>query len=43
MGVSGIEVNKETKIENYPKPLSIKGTETILEQMKKCVCKIYLD
>ena len=34
------ETNKEKKIEKYPKPLSKKGTEKILEQMKNCVCKI---
>ena len=34
------EINKEKKIEYNIKPLSVKGTETILEQMKKCVCKI---
>ena len=31
----------EKKIVNYPEYINIKGTETILEQMKKCICKIY--
>ena len=31
----------EKYINSSPEPLSIKATETILEQMKKCVCKIY--
>ena len=32
---------KEKYISTSPEPLSIKGTKTILEQMQKCVCKIY--
>ena len=31
----------EKKIVNYPEYINIQGTETILEQMKKCICKIY--
>ena len=27
----------------YPKPVSIEGTEKILDQMKNCVCKIILE
>ena len=30
----------EKNIEDYPKSISLKGTEIILEQMKKKVCKI---
>ena len=29
------------KIKNYPEPVTIKETKEILEQMKKCICKIY--
>ena len=28
------------KIEDYPKSISLEGTEIIIEQMKKKVCKI---
>ena len=34
------EINLEKYIENSPEPVSIEGTEKILFQMKKCVCKI---
>jgi len=34
------EINLEQYIENSPEPVSIEGTEKILFQMKKCVCKI---
>ena len=30
----------EKYIENSPNPLTIEGTETILFQMKNCICKI---
>ena len=30
----------EKNIEDYPKSISLEGTEIILEQMKKKVCKI---
>ena len=29
--------------ENYPEPINTKGIETILHQMKRCICKIYKD
>ena len=29
------EIEKEIYIENYPKPISLKSTEKIIEQMKK--------
>ena len=32
---------KEKYINNSPEPLNIEATEKIIEQMKKCVCKIY--
>ena len=35
-----IEVENEKAIELYPLPITIEGTEIILEQMKKCICKI---
>ena len=28
-------------LEKYPKPISIKGTKEILNQMENCICKIY--
>ena len=34
------EIKFEQYIENSPEPVSIEGTEKILFQMKKCVCKI---
>ena len=34
-------VIQEKLIEDQPIPVSIEGTEIILDQMKKCVCKIY--
>ena len=34
------ELNQEQYNENSPEPISIEGTEKILFQMKKCVCKI---
>ncbi len=33
---------KKLIIENSPKPVSIEGTQKILDQMKNCVCKIIL-
>ena len=35
-------VKKEIMLANYPPPISIKGTEIILEQMKKYICKIFI-
>ena len=34
---------KEKYIEDYPNPITLESTETILNQMKNCVCKIYMD
>ena len=34
-------MSNEKKITNYPEFVNIKGTEIILEQMKKSICKIY--
>jgi len=34
-------IKEEKYINNAPEPLSIDATEKILEQMKKCICKIY--
>ena len=31
----------EIQIETFPKPITIKGTEIILNQMKNCICKIF--
>ena len=31
----------EKKICDYPEFVNIEGTETILEQMRKSICKIY--
>ena len=36
------EVEKELISENYPRTLTIDGTKKILEQMEKCICKIYI-
>ena len=35
-------VIQEKLIEDQPIPVSIEGTEIILDQMKKCICQIYL-
>ena len=35
------DVYKEKKIKNAIEPVSIEKTEKIIDQMKKCVCKIY--
>ena len=35
------EVEKEIYNEKYPRIISAEGTKKILEQMEKCVCKIY--
>jgi len=35
------DIEKEKKIEKYPRPISIKGTKEILNQMENCICKIY--
>ena len=34
------EVEKEKALDLYPLPVTIEGTNIILEQMKKCICKI---
>ena len=31
----------EIKIDKFPQPVTIKSTETILNQMKNCICKIF--
>ena len=36
-----MEEEKEKYLENSPIPISIKGTETIITQMKNGICKIY--
>lgn len=35
------DIKLEKLIENSPNPVSIKGTENILFQIKNCICKIY--
>ena len=35
-----LDIKEERYINKSPIPVSIKGTEIILEQMKQCVCKI---
>jgi hypothetical protein len=32
---------KEKDIETSPEPVSLKGTEKILDQMNNCVCRIF--
>ena len=34
---------REKYLEDYPIPITAEGTEIILNQMKKCICKIYMD
>ena len=34
------EFEKEKALDLYPLPVTIEGTNIILEQMKKCICKI---
>ena len=34
---------KEKYLEDYPIPITAESTEIILNQMKKCICKIYMD
>ena len=34
------EFQKEKAVENYPIPVTIEGTTTILNQLKNCICKI---
>ena len=34
---------KEKYIEDYPIPITAENTEIILNRMKKCICKIYID
>ena len=36
-------MEKEKIIRNMPEPVSISGTETILNQMKNCICKIRIN
>ena len=33
-------IQEEKYIEKYPNPITIDGTETIIYQMKNCICKI---
>jgi len=37
------DIKKEIIIEKYPRPIAIKGTKEILNQMENCICKIYKD
>ena len=37
------EINKEKKLNNGIEPVSIEKTEKIINQMKNCVCKIYIN
>ena len=37
------DIVKEKINLKFPKPVSIEGTEKILDQMKNCVCKIILE
>ena len=34
------QIVNESALDLYPKPVTVEGTNTILEQMKKCICKI---
>ena len=34
------DIEKEKIINNYPKPVTIKGTMKILYQLQNCICKI---
>ncbi len=34
--------NQEKLLENYPLPVTIEQTKRILEQLEKCICKIYM-
>ena len=34
------DITKEMLIEKYPRPISIKDTKEILNQMENCICKI---
>ena len=34
---------KEKYLEDYPIPITAENIEIILNQMKKCICKIYMD
>jgi len=36
-------MDDEQKIKNMPDPVKITGTETILNQMKNCICKIRIN
>jgi len=36
-------MKKENIIKNYPKPITIEQTDIILQQMKNCICKIYIN
>ena len=37
------DIIQEKLVEDQPIPVSIQGTELILDQMKKCICQIYQD
>ena len=36
-------IEQEKYIDDYPKPITLKSTEIIIEQMKNSICKIYLN
>jgi len=36
-------MNQEKKVKNSVEPVSISSTETILNQMKYCICKIKIN
>ena len=38
-----MEDKKEKYINKSPEPVSLEGTKKILNQMNKCVCRIYND
>ena len=40
---SSINEIKEIYLEDYPIPITSESTEIILSQMKKCICKIYMN
>jgi len=35
------DTKKEIMLDKYPRPISIKGTKEIINQMENCICKIY--
>ena len=40
---SSINTIKEKYLEDYPTPITSEGTEIILSQMRKNICKIYMN